>query len=518
MSVKKTSTKLWGGRFTKDVDKNVHAWTNAIPIDKNLVIEDLWGSLSHVAMLGKQGVIPAKDACAILPALLSFQDGYKDGSLTLGEYQDDVHMDNEARLIEKVGKETGGKMHTTRSRNDQVVLDSKLYTRRRLLELRGRVVKCVESFIRKAKPHLNDVMPSYTHIQHAQPVSVAFWLTHFASHHLRDLERLKRAYDVTDENPLGAGAISGTSFPIDRRLTSDLMGFQKVHHHTLDATSARDFMLETLSANAILGVAFSRLADEFIMWSSWEFRTVEMDDGFAMGSSMMPQKKNPGVAELIRGRAARVIGSNTAGLAMLKGLPSGYNRDFHEDKEILVESCDLINRTAEVVPLLVDSTQLKLPRMAEIVNANFATATELANYLVKVHKLPFRECHDIVGSLVGELSRKGSNFMSDFDYCVKHLAKHNVKAPESEIRAVLDGKSVMQTYNSYGGTGPKAVQAMLDDFDQRLKEHVAVLKADLDRTQAGFDAARAIAKAAQGKTTQEELSKIVEQYRPKQRK
>jgi argininosuccinate lyase len=274
-------------------------------------------------------------------------------------------------------------MHTTRSRNDQVVLDSKLYTRRRLLELREKVGNAVEAFIERAAPHLEDVMVAYTHVQHAQPVSVAFWLSHYAAVLVRDLERLKRAYDVTDMNPLGSGAISTTSFPIDRQLTTELLGFQQVHEHALDATSARDFMLEVLSANAILSSTLSRFAEECILWTSYEFRSLALDDGFAMGSSMMPQKKNPGSLELLRGRAGRISGLMSAGMTLMKGLPSGYNRDFHEEKEILWESLDLINSAVYVVPPVVKTTHINLKRMEELAGANFATATELANFLVR---------------------------------------------------------------------------------------------------------------------------------------
>jgi argininosuccinate lyase len=236
------------------------------------------------------------------------------------------------------------------------------------------------------------------------------WLSHYAAILLRDLERLKRAYDVTDQNPLGTGAIAGTSFPINRTITTRLMGFQKVHPHGLDATSARDFMLETVSAVAILESTLSRLAEEFIFWSSYEFRTLTLDDGFAMGSSMMPQKKNPGALELLRGRSGRINGLMVAGFTMMKGLPSGYNRDFHEDKEILVESLTIINKAIEVIPPLIKSTTINTERMNELAFENFANATELANYLVSKHNVPFREAHHIVGSLVGDLYRAKDNF------------------------------------------------------------------------------------------------------------
>ena len=422
-------------------------------------------------------------------------------------------MNVEARLIKEIGMDFGGRMHTTRSRNDQVVLDSKLYARRRLLELRGRVVDAIETFLERSQEYLETVMVSYTHVQHAQPVSVAYWLSHYAAVLLRDLERLKRAYDTTDQNPLGAGAIAGTSFPIDRLLTTKLLGFQKVHPHGMDATSSRDFMLETLSANAILETTLSRLAEEFIFWSSYEFRTLTLDDGFAMGSSMMPQKKNPGALELLRGRAGRINGLLVAGLTLMKGLPSGYNRDFHEDKEILVESLSITNRAVEVIPPLIKSTTINVERMAEVAFQNFANATEVANYLVSKHNVPFREAHHIVGSLVGNLYRAGQNF-SNFEACYEHIVVNNkINASKEDLQRVLDPKSVMLTYNSLGGTGPVAVAQMLKDFKADLDAQKKTWDDDNARVTNAYDVTRAIAaKAGSIKTAADLRALIPAQY------
>jgi len=510
MEIKK-STKLWGGRFSRDIDQSILNWTESISVDSNLVVEDIWGSMSHVTMLGAQGIIPPQAAAAILPALLKFQNEFKEKKWALGNEQEDVHMNVEARLIKEVGMDFGGRMHTCRSRNDQVVLDSKLYTRNRLLELRGRLTDAVQVFLEKASEHLETVMVSYTHVQHAQPVSVAYWLSHYAAVLLRDLERLKRAFDVTDQNPLGSGAIAGTSFPIDRNLTTKLMGFQKVHPHGMDATSARDFMLEAVSASAILESTLSRLAEEFIFWSSYEFRTLTLDDGFAMGSSMMPQKKNPGALELLRGRAGRINGLMVAAFTLMKGLPSGYNRDFHEDKEILVETMNLINRAIEVVPPLIKSTTINVNRMHELAFKNFANATEVANYLVSKHNVPFREAHHIVGSLVGELYRSNDNF-SNFEACYKHVVeKYKINATREELALVLDPKPVMMSYNSLGGTGPKAVSQMLKDFTAELDNHKAVLDEDMKRVNGALEMTRGIAARAASIKSAADLKALVPQ-------
>lgn len=507
------SNKLWGGRFAKDVDASITGWTESTTVDAHMVIEDLWGSLAHVTMLGRQAIIPATDAAAILRALIGFQDGYAEGTWRLRLENEDVHMNVEARLIETVGADVGGKMHTCRSRNDQVVLDSKLYTRRRLLDLRGRLLPIVEILLDRAGSTTEDVMPSYTHVQHAQPISVAYWLSHYAAVFLRDLDRLERAYDLTDQNPLGTGAIAGTSFPIDRQLTTGLMGFQRVHEHGLDATSARDFMLETLAASAFLATNASRLAEEFIIWSSYEFRTLTLDDGFAMGSSMMPQKKNPGAVELMRGRTGRMNGLLMAGLCLMKGLPSGYNRDFHEEKEILVEALDLINRMAEVVPPLIRSTTINKERMAELTLGNFCTATELANYLVRRHQVPFRRAHHVVGSLVGDLSRRGENF-GNFKACIEHLRGSGIEAPDAEIRAVLDPKQVMLSYRSQGATGPEAVRPMLETMRGQWEARSSRLASDRARVSRAFEACRSIARDAEDARSADDLDRLIRRHLP----
>lgn len=508
------SSKLWGGRFAKEVDASVVGWTESATVDARMVVEDLWGSMAHVAMLGRQEIIPAQDAAKILEALIRFQDDFLAGRWELKVEHEDVHMNVEARLIDEVGLEAGGKMHTGRSRNDQVPLDSKLYTRRRLLELRSKLASVVETLLERAATTTDDVMIGYTHVQHAQPISVAYWLSHYAAIFLRDLDRLKRAYDVTDQNPLGSGAIAGTSFPIDRELTTELLGFQGVHAHGLDATSSRDFMLEVLGACAILMTTVSRLAEEFIFWSSYEYRTLTLDDGFAMGSSMMPQKKNPGAVELLRGRSGRMNGLLMAGLTVMKGLPSGYNRDFHEEKEILGEALDLINRAVEILPPLVRSTAINKERMAELTYGNFSTATELANYLVRRHQVPFRKAHHVVGSLVGALSRRGQNFQN-LPACLEHLEAQGIHAPEDEVRGALDPREVMRSYRSEGGTGPEPVQAMLDRFRRDLGEHRRRLDEDRRRVDAAHEACRRIAREAPGLGTAAELAELIQKHHPR---
>lgn len=486
------SQALWGGRFVRGVDPRVFSWAESLSIDEHMCLEDMWGSIGHVAQLAKCGILPDEHARKILKSLGKLYKGYQNKEWCLldgSEFtkHDDTHMNVEARVIADIGMESGGRMHTARSRNDQVPTATKLRARELILELRDKVMKSVKAFLVRAEQHVDDVMVGYTHVQHAQPVSIAFWLTHYAAALLRDLDRLKRAYDVVDECPLGAGAYSTTSYPIDRALSARLLGFHKPQLHALDATGNRDFLLEVASSVAILQSTFSRLAEEFIMWSSHEFRALTLDDGFAMGSSMMPQKKNPGPLELLRGRTGRINGSMVAAFTMVKGLPSGYNRDFHEEKEILHEQLTLINRASAIVPALIETTTINKERMKELTFLNFSTATELANFLVQKHDVPFRTAHHIVGSLVGELSRSGRNF-SDYAAVQAHLKKSNIEATTQDLEKVLDGAHVIKTYNALGGTGPEAVRSMMAEMNKLLDQHSAVLAADRSRV----DDARAL--------------------------
>ena len=358
-----------------------------------------------------------------------------------------------------------------------------------------------------------DFLCMSTHVQHAQPISVAYWLSHYAAAFLRDLERLKRAYDITDQNPLGAGALAGSSFPIDRNMTTQLLGFQEVHEHGMDTTSSRDFMLEILSANAILETTASRIAEEFILWSSHEFRTLTLDDSFAMGSSMMPQKKNPGAVELLRGRAGRVNGLLSAGLTMMKGLPSGYNRDFHEEKEVVFESLRLVNLMVDMLPKLLASTTINKERMKELSYANFSSATEVANFLVRDHDIPFRKAHHIVGSLVGKLHSQGKNF-SDTNECVEHMRSCGVEIPANELKNILNTDNVMRSYESQGGTGPKAVAKMLDSFESQLCSHKSQLEKDKSRVTNAYECARKIATSLEGVCDYPSYKKSVDVFLP----
>lgn len=284
-------------------------------------------------------------------------------------------------------------------------------------------------------------------------------------------------HEVTNLNPLGAGALAGTGFPIDRHLTTELLGFSAPLENGLDATGSRDYMLDVLSANSTLGLELSRLAEEFILWSSYEFRTLTLDDGFAMGSSMMPQKKNPGPLELLRGRAGRAVGLHVAGMTMLKGLPSGYNRDLHEEKELLWRSFDMAIQSSALVPSLIHSTRINTARMEELAHKNFGSATEIANYLVRIHAVPFRQAHHIVGSFVGEMNRQERNLEGCEPDLLAHLHRNGVPtATHDDCIQMIDPRAIVRSYESFGGTGPKAVAAASERLSHRLnvmKERLA---------------------------------------------
>lgn len=508
------SPKLWGGRFARDTDDAIKGWADSTKIDATFADEDMWGSQAHVSMLGCTSTIPADDAAKILGALLTCQNDFAAGKWELNPEREDVHLNVEGRLIDMLGMDVAGKMHTTRSRNDQVALDARMATRRPLIGVRHKIAEVVQSFLDKAdefKDH-ERVMVSYTHFQHAQPVSISFWLQHYAAVFLRDLERMQWAYDQADQNPLGGGAIAGTSFPIDRQMTTRLLGFQQCLENTMDATGSRDYMLDVLHAAATVQTTASRLAEEFIMWSSYEFRTVTLDDGFAMGSSMMPQKKNPGALELMRGRAGRQIGLAMAGYTMVKGLPSGYNRDFHEEKEILHRSLTMADRAMEVIPAFVRTTTINSERMHELTYKNFASATELANYLVRDHGVPFREAHHVVGSFVGDLTRKGQNFKGNLDACVAHLASRGITADPEEVNKALEPDLIVNSYNSQGGTGPKAVA----DAQAKYRDQLATLRSriasDEARHDTAYDVCRAICAEADSVTTRDQLQALVAKH------
>ena len=460
---------LWGGRFSTNLTSETVAFTHSIEADTRLIGYDIWGSQAHVIMLAQQGIISDADLREILYWLRQVENDYQNGNFTLDPNKEDVHMNVESSLIENAGIEFGGKLHTARSRNDQVLVDARLYIRDEILNVQRGISTLCDAFLSIAKEHIETVMPGYTHTQHAQPISLGFWATAYLSMFLRDQKRLQSAFELTNTNPLGACALAGTSFPIDRHLTTKLLGFDSVHEHALDVISTRDFIAETLFALSLVMTNLSRISEELVYWTTYEFGIAELDDAYSSGSSIMPQKKNADIAELTRGRTGRVYGALMDMLTNLKGLPLGYNRDFQEDKPPLWEAFDIVKACLGILPQLLKTTKFNTQRMADLVNANFATATELANYLVKEHQISFRESHEIVGWIVGELVKQEKTFL-DWQLTQSLLKEKDINLPISELKQILDAELAIRNNQSLGGTSPAEVSRMIEKFEEQLNE------------------------------------------------
>jgi argininosuccinate lyase len=459
--------KLWGGRFQKNPTRKVEDYLQSIEVDKEMVLEDIWGSEAHAMMLARQKIISNRDLKKILYWLEKAKKDYNSGKFTLKTENEDVHMNVEKYLIDGAGPEYGGKLHTARSRNDQVLVDAKIHIRYKILDIKKRIIALQKVFLRIAEENVETPIPGYTHTQDAQPITLGFWATAYVSMLMRDIRRLDNAYRIVDMNPLGSCALAGTSFKTDRMLTTKLLGFSGVHKHSLDVISSRDFMAETLCSLTILMGNLSKLAEEMVYWSTYEFGILELDDSYTAGSSIMPQKKNPCVAELARGRTGRVYGALIQLLTMMKGIPMGYNRDLQEDKPPLWNAFNILEDTLDVTTGMLDTMKINKERLADLAGANFNTATELANHLVREHGLSFRECHRIVGDLVGTLQRNGKRFM-DFDEVEKILAKHGVQISYNEMRSIFNPKKNIYTYKSLGSTSPKEVSAMIKEFKKEI--------------------------------------------------
>ncbi|MSR88137.1 MAG: argininosuccinate lyase [Candidatus Margulisbacteria bacterium] len=484
--------QLWASRFKKETDPIAKAYSESVTIDRLMVDHNVWGNEAHVIMLASKDIIRDEHCREILKSLQQLKADFSEKKWDLSLQEEDVQMNVERYVINGVGIENGGRMHTTRSRNDQVVLDTRLYVRDHLLSVVEQLTSFIQELLELSTLHTETLMPGYTHTQHAQPMTYAYWLTHYAAVFLRDVKRILAAYDVTDLNPLGAGALTGTSFPIDRHLTTRLLGFQAVQDHALDAVGAKDYNLEILSAFSIFFSSLSRLADEIIYGITYEYNTMVLDDGFSMGSSMMPQKKNPGVLELVRGRTGKMYGILMHMLTTMKGLPSGYNRDYHEEKTTLVESLNLTHDSIAVMRGVMRTLVIKPERMKYLVDQNFATATELANYLVRKNDIPFRLCHRIVGYVVGQLVEEGKNF-TDKARTKELLAEKNIEISDEDYDKVLTPSSVIYEYTSQGGVAPKEVSRMITQMQKQNAQFIAQMNQDKTRI----------------KTAQQETSRIV---------
>ena len=397
--------KLWGGRFQKETDSQVNDFNSSISFDQRLYKQDITGSMAHAAMLGQQGIISQEDAQAIIAGLSGILADIEAGKVEFSADNEDIHMNIETILTQRIG-DAGKRLHTARSRNDQVALDTKLYTKEQIPQLLEQLTALEKVLVAKAKDNLDTVMPGYTHLQRAQPITFAHHLMAYAAMFKRDMGRLQDCLDRMDECPLGAGALAASTHPIDRFATASALGFDRPMANSLDAVSDRDYAIELLSALSILMMHLSRFSEEIILWCSWEFKFVELDDAYSTGSSIMPQKKNPDVAELVRGKTGRVYGNLVTLLTMMKSLPLAYNKDMQEDKEALFDAIDTVNMCLPVFTAMVDTMKVLPQNMLKAANGGFINATDCADYLTK-KGMPFRQAYTIVGKLVNHCIQTG---------------------------------------------------------------------------------------------------------------
>lgn len=390
--------KLWGGRFSKNTNELVDAFNASIDFDKRLYHEDIRGSIAHAGMLAKCGIIPAEDGEKIIAGLKDILQDIEAGNFSFEVALEDIHMNVEARLTERIGQ-AGARLHTARSRNDQVALDMHMYMKREVAEIAELLLRFEEALLTVAKKHDKTLMPGYTHLQRAQPITFAHHLLAYFNMLQRDFRRLLGVWEGADMMPLGAGAIAGTTFPIDRFDVAQQLNFGKVYCNSMDAVSDRDYIIEFLSFASMLMMHMSRLSEEICLWSSTEFGFIELDDAFATGSSMMPQKKNPDIAELVRGKTGRVYGHLQAMLVTAKGLPLTYNKDLQEDKEGFFDAVDTIKFSLAVYRDMILTMTVNVDKMQQAVSKDFSNATDLADYLVR-KGLPFRQAHEVVGKCV----------------------------------------------------------------------------------------------------------------------
>ena len=390
--------KLWGGRFSKNTNELVDAFNASIDFDKRLYNEDIRGSIAHAKMLAKCGIIPAEDGEKIVAGLKDILADIEAGNFSFEVALEDIHMNVEARLTERIGQ-AGARLHTARSRNDQVALDMHMYMKREVAEIAELLINFEKALLTVAKKHDKTLMPGYTHLQRAQPITFAHHMLAYFNMLQRDFRRLLGVWEGADMMPLGAGAIAGTTFPIDRHDVAAQLNFGKVYCNSMDAVSDRDYVIEFLSFASMLMMHMSRLSEEICLWSSTEFGFIELDDAFATGSSMMPQKKNPDIAELVRGKTGRVYGHLQAMLVTAKGLPLTYNKDLQEDKEGFFDAVDTIKFSLAVYRDMILTMTVNVDKMQQAVSKDFSNATDLADYLVR-KGLPFRQAHEVVGKCV----------------------------------------------------------------------------------------------------------------------
>ncbi|OAB42955.1 argininosuccinate lyase [Paenibacillus glacialis] len=456
-------SKLWGGRFTKQTNHLVEEYTASIGFDKALAEEDIQGSLAHVTMLGKCGIVPEEDAETIRQGLKKVLERIRAGEIEFSVSDEDIHMNIEKNLIDEIGP-VGGKLHTGRSRNDQVATDMHLYLRKRVVALTAMLQELQASLITQAKDNVDTIVPGYTHLQRAQPILFAHHLMAYVSMFGRDAERLMDSYKRINILPLGAGALAGTTFSIDRHFVAEQLGFDGVYENSLDAVSDRDFIVEFLANASLIMTHLSRLSEELVLWSSTEFSFVELDDAFCTGSSIMPQKKNPDVPELVRGKTGRVYGNLIGLLTVLKSLPLAYNKDMQEDKEGMFDTVATLEGALQLFAPMIATMKVNKGRMREAVNKDFSNATDIADFLVN-KGLPFRQAHEVIGKTVLYCIQNSKYLL---DLTLEEFQQFS-ELFDDRIYDVLQPEAVVNARNVYGGTATVQVVAAIERSEVALQ-------------------------------------------------
>ncbi|MCY4542225.1 MAG: argininosuccinate lyase [Rhodobacteraceae bacterium] len=464
MNSKRHVSAIWGARFSAGPEKIMEEMNASIRYDKRLYRQDIAGSQAHAAMLARQGIIAAKDADAISHGLVTILSEIENGTFQFRDDLEDIHMNVEARLAELIGP-AAGRLHTARSRNDQVATDFRLWIRDRIDLHRQQILDLVKVLVDRARQHAETVMPGFTHLQNAQPITVGHHLMCYVEMFGRDRDRFGDCRKRLNECPLGTAALAGTSFPIDRDGPSRELGFDRPCANSLDAVSDRDFALEYLAANAICSVHLSRLAEEIVLWSSTPFGYATLGDGFTTGSSIMPQKRNPDAAELVRARLGRVQGALTALLTVSKALPMAYSKDLQEDKEQVFDAADTLSLSLSAMSGILREIQFDKEVLRQAAGTGHATATDLADWLVREVEMPFREAHRVVGALVGLAEDAGCGLadlsLEQLQSVCKHIGE--------EAMAVLGVENSVASRRSYGGTAPCEVRRQIGIWEEKLK-------------------------------------------------
>lgn len=457
--------KLWGGRFTKETDKLVQAFNASVSFDQKFYKEDIEGSIAHVTMLAKQKIITENEKESIVAGLKGILEDITSGSLKIDDTYEDIHSFVEAHLTERIG-EAGKKLHTGRSRNDQVALDMKLYTRKEIIKTDGLIKDLLQSLLKIIKENTDTIMPGFTHLQKAQPVTLAHHISAYFEMFKRDRSRLKDTLERMDYCPLGSGALAGTTYPLDREFTANLLGFKEASLNSMDSVSDRDYLIEFCSAMSIIMMHLSRFCEEITIWNSNEYQFIEIDDAYSTGSSIMPQKKNPDIAELVRGKTGRVYGTLVSLLTTMKGLSLAYNKDMQEDKELVFDAIDTTKGCILLFNGMISTITFNKGRMRQSAEGGFTNATDAADYLVN-HGVPFRDAHGIIGSLVL--------------YCIDNnktlgdltLDEYKKISPvfEEDIYNAISMKTCIEKRNTKGAPGPEAMKEIIKIYEKYLEEN-----------------------------------------------